>query len=124
MFDVRFFRDPKGKCPVLISLNEMQEQAEAKAYVRIEQLAQLGNNLQRPLSDYLRDGIYELRWRFVKVQYRLLYFFSGKQIIVLSHIITKKSEVPDKEIDRCIFNKNLFEKNPEQHTYVLDEMEA
>lgn len=121
MFEIYFFRDSRGKCPVLDSLNAMQTQAQAKASVRIEQLAKLGNNLQRPCCDYLRDGVYELRWRYIKVQYRLLYFFSGKGVIVLSHVIIKEKEVPDNEINKCITNRDLFEKNPEQHTYVHEE---
>lgn len=117
MFDVRFFRDHKGRCPVLEHLDHLPKQAQAKGYVRIERLAELGNRLTRPESDYLRSGIYELRWRFIKVQYRLLYFFSGERIVVLSHIITKEKQVPDEEINKCIVHKNLFEGDPEKHTH-------
>jgi phage-related protein len=95
----------------------LPEQVQAKAYVRINRLAQLGNNLKRPESDFLRDGIYELRWRFVKVQYRILYFFSGERLVVLSHLITKQKEVPNEEIERSIVNKRLFESNPDKYTY-------
>lgn len=99
------------------ALNKLPKQAQAKAYVRIERLSQHGNNLKRPESDFLRDGIYELRWRFIKVQYRLLYFFAGERVVVLSHVITKQKEVPNDEIERGISNKRLFENNPEKYTY-------
>ena len=82
MFHLRLFRDPEGDCLVLNSLREMPTQAQAKAHTRMERLAELGNRLARPECDYLRDGIYELRWRFVKVQYRMLYFFAGEKIVV------------------------------------------
>ena len=117
MFDLRFFRDKKGRVPVLEALDSLPELAQAKGYVCIEQLAEKENQLKRPTSDYLRDGIYELRWRVVKVQYRLLYGFAGKGVIFLSHIITKENEVPVKEIDRCIANKCLFEQDPEKYSY-------
>jgi hypothetical protein len=35
--------------------------------------------LRRPHADYLEDGIYELRWRNGTVQYRILYFFHGRE---------------------------------------------
>lgn len=117
MFDIRFFQDAKGKCPVIESLDEVPKNLQAKLIVRIERLAELGNELKRPECDYLRDGIYELRCRYMNTQYRLLYFFAGKKIVVLSHIITKEKEVPPAEIDKCITNKKLFEKNPTLHSY-------
>jgi phage-related protein len=120
VFDLRFFRDSKGQCPLLKALDKLPIKARAKGYVRIEQLQNLGNKLTRPESDFLRDGIYELRWRYVKVQYRILYFFAGEKIIVLSHVITKENEIPNTEIERCIANKKLFEKNPEEYTYTED----
>lgn len=117
MFDTRFFCDIKGRSPVLEALDKLPVQAQAKAFVRIKRLTELGNNLKRPESDFLRDGIYELRWRFVKVQYRILYFFAGERVVVLSHVITKHDKIPNEEIEKCISNKRLFEKNPEKHTY-------
>lgn len=117
MFDTRFFCDGKGKASVIETLEGLPLQAKAKAFVRIKRLAELGNHLKRPESDYLRDGIYELRWRLGKVQYRLLYFFAGKSIVVLSHIITKEKDIPSEEIEKCIVNKRLFEGNPEKYSY-------
>lgn len=117
MFEIFFFRDVKGNCPVLDSLDDLSTEIEAKAWVRIERLEELGNNLKRPESDFLRDGIYELRFKHVKVQYRILYFFLNKGIIILSSLITKEKKVPPKEIDKCIANKKLVESNFELYTY-------
>ena len=78
----------------------------------------MGHELRRPSADYLRDGIYELRAKHRNVQYRILYFFNGKDIAVLNHSIVKKtSAVPNKDIELAIKRKNRFEQNPEQHTY-------
>lgn len=117
VFEIYFFRTAKGDCPVLDRLNELTPKVVAKAWVRIERLAELGNNLKRPESDFLRDGIYELRFREGKIQYRILYFFSNKGIIILSSLITKEKKVPAKEIDNCIVNKKLVEGNFELYTY-------
>jgi phage-related protein len=65
VFELRFFQTSNGECLALKALRNLPKPAQAKAYVRIERLAELGNKLTRPESDYLRNGIYELRWRFV-----------------------------------------------------------
>ncbi len=51
------------------------------------------------------------------MNYRILYFFHGKDVVVLTHGITKEAEVPDKEINVALSRKQAFEKNPERHTY-------
>ena len=74
-------------------------------------------SLRRPAADYLRDGIYELRAKQGHVQYRLLYFFHGRQVAILAHALTKEDEVPEADIERAIKRKKLFESNPKAHTY-------
>ena len=74
-----------------------------------------GHELRRPIADILRDGIYELRPSYQGVNYRILYFFSGKNIVVISHGLSKKAEVPAIEIDRAIERKNKYEANPKVH---------
>lgn len=71
-----------------------------KCLHRIERLKEMGHMLRRPEADFLRDGIYELRVRHLNVNYRLLYFFHGQAISIISHGLTKEAEVPLKEIDR------------------------
>ena len=58
-------------------------------------LKQQGHELRRPIADFLRDGIYELRPSFQGVHYRILYFFSGRNVVVVSHGIVKEAEVPE-----------------------------
>ena len=78
---------------------------------------QQGHELRRPIPDFLRDGIYELRPTFQGVNYRILYFFSGRNVVVVSHGIAKESEVPDVEINRAVERKQRFEANHDAHTY-------
>ena len=76
-----FFRDEKN-IPVLDWLKELKQkdrQGYAKCVARIRMLSQLGHELRRPLADYLDQGIYELRIRRGRVNYRILYFFTGKR---------------------------------------------
>jgi phage-related protein len=85
--------------------------------VRIQRLAEEGHALRRPEADYLRDGIYELRARQGHVNYRILYFFHGQDMIILAHGMTKENEVPDAEIERARRRKGAFEENPKLHLY-------
>ena len=85
--------------------------------MQLERLAALGYELRRPAADFLRDGIYELRVKRGHVQYRLLYFFHGRNVAVVAHAITKEDKVPPLEIERALRRKILFESNPTVHTY-------
>lgn len=117
---VAFYQDADGQAPVVNWLRELMgtnEKAWANCRVRLELLAQFGHELRRPAADYLRDGIYELRAKQGHVQYRLLYFFHGRQLAILAHALTKEDEIPNADIERAIKRKKLFESNPKAHTY-------
>ena len=86
----------------LDDLENRDRKGYAKCLDRILQLATLGNELRRPVSDILRDEIRELRTKSGRVQYRILYFFCGSNVACLSHGITKEGKVPDAEIDRAV----------------------
>jgi hypothetical protein len=118
--EVLVFRPGQSADPPLINwLNEL-ERTESKAYskclARILMLHQHGHELRRPSADILRDGIHELRIHHDSVNYRILYFFSGKDVACLAHGITKEKKVPDAEIDRAVQRKKLVEKDRERYT--------
>ena len=91
-----FYRDDDGSVPVvewLDALGRRDERIQAKCRERIRELADMGYELRRPQADLLRDGIYELRLRFARVNYRLLYFFHERAAVVLAHGLTKENGV-------------------------------
>jgi phage-related protein len=114
---VVFYRSDDGRAPVLEWLDRLPQKAQDKCRVKIEQLRELGHELRRPEMDFLRDGIYELRVRLQRVNYRMLYFFHLDTAAVLSHGFVKERLVPAKEIDQAIQHKGRFEKDPQCHTY-------
>jgi phage-related protein len=118
---ILFYQEKEGDAPVIDWLEELKKknrQGFAKCVAKIRLLNSSGHELRRPAADYLRDGIYELRAKDIKNQYRIFYFFNGKNIAVLNHSIIKKtSAVPKKDIELAIKRKKKFEKNPEKHTY-------
>lgn len=116
---VVFYRDDDGTVPVrdwLDGLRRRDRAAAESCVKRITHLAALGHELRRPAADYLRDGIYELRMRVARVNYRILYFFHGTVAAVLAHGLTKEGEVPDADIERAIRRKARFQADPKTHT--------
>ena len=106
----------EGASPVLEWFRGLPERVYAKGLDRVERLAELVHELRRPEADYLGEGIYELRWRVQSVNYRLLYFFHGREAVVLSHGLTKEDRIPPREMNLAIRRKAAFQKNPEAHT--------
>jgi hypothetical protein len=114
--EVLFFKEG-DEAPLLTWLDGLPKRAQAKCIARIERLTELGHELRRPEADFLRDGIYELRIGLQGLNYRILYFFHGKRVAVLSHGLIKEKIVPPKEIDLAIKRKEAFEGNPDKYTY-------
>lgn len=114
-----FFSDGRGGTPFLDWFDRLPERAKIQCRARLGLLADQGHHLRRPAADYLRDGIYELRAKAGKVQYRILYFFHGRTAVVVSHGITKHgAPVPPIEIERVRKRKLAFEADPDAHTHV------
>jgi len=118
-----FFQDADGAAPVWEWLKDLRAEnpkAYAKCLVRIRRLVELGHELRRPEADLLRDGIYELRARLGTVNYRILYFFHGRNVAVLAHAITKENEIAVVEINRAVERKRAFVASPIAHTFIGD----
>jgi phage-related protein len=116
--EVFFFREPKDESvPLLEWLDQLPTKVKAKCTERIDRLGELGHELRRPEADFLRDGIHELRASCQGVHYRMLYFFAGKAVVVLSHGLTKEREVRPREIDQAVERKRMVEADFEKFTF-------
>jgi hypothetical protein len=118
--------DEERTVPLIKWLQKQSKKVQVKCQAYLKQLEDFGHQLRRPVADYLRDGIYELRPSYQRVQYRMLYFFpkpdkskdaNPPKIVVVSHGLLKEGEVPDVEIDRTVERKQKFERNPKRHTF-------
>jgi hypothetical protein len=114
--DLIFYKEDDG-VPILDWLKKAPPKVQDKCLAYLSRLETRGYELRRPLADLLRDGIYELRPSYQGVHYRILYFFSGKNVVVVSHGLKKEGEVPAVEIKRAIERKMRFEANPKAHTF-------
>ena len=81
--------------------------------------AVVGHELRRPEADYLRDRIYELRISLQGIHYRILYFFHGRNIAIVSHGLVKERVVPAVEIDLALARRSKFVANPERHSTAM-----
>ncbi len=103
--------------PLLEWLDRLPQKAVDKCIIKIELLAEFGHGLRRPHCDFLEEGIYELRARLSHVNYRILYFFAGASVVVVSHGCTKEDQVARKEINRAMKHRANYIRDPKAHTY-------
>ena len=100
--NICYFIDKKGNRPVKQFIASLTVKEQAKVFAYLNELLKQGNNLQRPMADYLCHGIYELRTK----NNRIFYFFFLRDIAVLLHAITKKTDrIPDSDLNLCITRK-------------------
>jgi len=98
-----------------MDLRRKDHQAFVKCRAVVRLLRLFGHELRRPHADYLRDGIYELRAKRGRVNYRILYFFHGRNVAILAHCLTKETTIPNADIERAIVRKKRYEQDPDGH---------
>lgn len=101
-YEVLFYVKENGESPVDVFLDALPVKARAKVEKWLELLEEEGPDLPRPYADALRDKIRELRVRFRAVQYRLLYFFMAKKVVITHGFIKRTDRVPEEEIEKAL----------------------
>ncbi len=118
---VVLYCEDDGSVPFLEWFGELLPKVQDKRRVRIERLGELGHELRRPEADYLANGVYELRVKHSGINYRILYFFTGRVACVLSHGFMKTgATVPKRELKRALKRKKVFENAPDRHTFKME----
>jgi phage-related protein len=100
-----FYRQERGNEPVREFLKSLPKAARIEAGAALADVEEIGPNLRRPEADYLRDGIYELRFRSERVEYRILYFFDRFEVVLTNAFVKKTKKVPREEIERAILRR-------------------
>ncbi len=102
---VLYYIDQKGRNPVWTFIQGLAPSEKHKCLEYITYLADVGEQVRRPIGDYLGNKLYELRPK----QSRILYFFTLKDYVVLVHAFRKKTDaVPQQEISIALANMNDF----------------
>jgi len=103
---IYYFVDERGDNPARDFIESLPLKERAKVFAYINELKRQGNNLRRPMADYLEGGIYELRPK----DNRIFYFFYLKDSAVLVHAAKKKTrEIPRNDLNLCLRRKQLVE---------------
>ena len=100
-YEVVFYRSSRGECFAEDFLESFPAKVRGKILRWIEALETHGPNLPRPYADVVCGKIRELRIAFGSNQYRLLYFFAGKHIVITHGFIKKTGPVPVQELERA-----------------------
>jgi len=111
MWNLEYYELPSGRCLALDFLEEQNAKTERPYLTNaLDQLENNGNRLGIPQVKYLDDGIFELRVKIVKKNYRMFYFFFLKNTIVITHGFIKKSgSVPQHQINLAKKYRNDYE---------------
>jgi hypothetical protein len=107
---IEFFED-EGRQPVRewLDSDDVPEDVKGRVLARIDLLAQHGPTLDFPYTSQIEGKLRELRFRFGKTRYRVLYFFDDRRAGVLLNGFTKDTDTvaeSDKEIGRSRMNKH------------------
>lgn len=125
-----FYLEKPGEVPVLdwIEVTERQHRGSSNKFrAYIELLQEKGHELRRPITDYLRDDIYELRPTYENQAYRILYFFDEQKLdgnrsrsCVLCNALLKIGDHQgefEKAIDKSIKRRLKYLNDRAKHTY-------
>jgi phage-related protein len=104
-YDVEFYEDERGQCPVADWIQELDRSTSKesksmlkKIYFQIERLENEGTGLGEPIIKHLDEQIWELR----PVPNRILFgVMKGRRIILLHYFRKKTKKTPKNEIEKA-----------------------
>jgi phage-related protein len=117
---VLFYRE-RDEIPVLYWLEALNDEPQDRLQEKIDRLAEEGHFARRPLVENLGDGIYELRARVGRENYRILFSFYARNAVLLTCGFTKEREIPPDEIRRARVRLQEFLANPANHYAELEQ---
>lgn len=99
---VEFYNLPDGSEPAKEFLKSLDPKMKAKMLRTIELLETNGRDLRMPYSEFLDDGIFELRAKVSSNITRVLYFFYvGNKAILTNGFIKKTQKTPKEELAKA-----------------------
>ena len=102
---VIYYVDAQGQNPVLKDMGSLSLAEQQKILAYISLLEEKGEELRRPIADYVGDKLYELRPQ----KHRVLYFFMLKNSAVIVHVFRKKTaKLPEREKDIALKRMHDF----------------
>ncbi|MBO4401156.1 MAG: type II toxin-antitoxin system RelE/ParE family toxin [Selenomonadaceae bacterium] len=98
--NVRFYETADGKFPALEFIESQSNKMQSKIARAMDMLELFGVQLKMPHSEYLGDGIFQLRAQSEGNAARVLYFFVfGDEAILTNGFIKKTPKTPTSELE-------------------------
>jgi hypothetical protein len=119
MIEIRIYCEEDGSCPFKKWLDKQNYKVAVKASRYIEELGHFGYQLHRPYSENLGNGIYELRPTYQGIHYRILYFFHGREIAIITGGLVKEKRIPEKELNIAVNRMKKYKLDPEKYSINL-----
>ena len=99
MYTVEFYEEENGDKPVFDFMMSLDPKMRAKVGAMMQLLAEKGNELRKPYTEHLDDGIFELRTiQGNNISRALFFFYVGHRIIITNGFIKKTQKTPPTEI--------------------------
>lgn len=106
---IEFYSTEDGTEPAREFIEGLDSKMIAKIIRIIELLERNGSTVRLPYSEYLRDGIFEIRAKQGTDIVRVFYFFTfGRKIVLTNGFVKKTQKTPSREINRAIEFKNDY----------------
>ena len=110
-YEIIFFTLEDGTQPAREYIESLSVKMRARIAKIIALLREYGGQVRMPYSEYLQDGIFQIRAQQEGNISRVLYFFNNGQRIVLPNGFTKKTaKTPPSEIERAKRYKAEYER--------------
>lgn len=94
-----FYESADGRKPTEEFIESLDQETQDKFIIKQQLLQDFGPQLRYPHTDYLGEGLFELRFKGKEGQIRVLFFFFCEKRIIFTHGFIKKTQkMPRKEI--------------------------
>jgi phage-related protein len=100
--EIHFYEAANGNCPVDKFIESQEKRTKAKILSTLHFLAETSNQPPHHIFQKMSgtQNLWEIRVRHAGNIYRLLCFFDGEQVVILTHAFQKKTQkTPRQEID-------------------------
>ncbi len=107
---IDFYTLEDGRKPAKDFLDGLDQKMRAKMVRTIELLEKNGPDLRNPYSEYLEDGIFELRAKVGSdISRELYFFFYDKKAILTNGFLKKSQKTPRKQLELAKKYKRDYE---------------
>jgi len=98
-YECIYFATAPSDPPVEEFIKSLDRRTRQKFFNAVEMLKDLGKYIPQPYCKYIRKGLYELRFKGVEGNVRIIYFFYVDHSFVLLHgFLKKKSKISHQDI--------------------------